>query len=470
MNQMAKSNLEKGDIIVGLDVGTTKICAIVGRLTEHNKIQILGMGKADSVGVDKNEGVVNVDLTVGAIRKAIEEAKLDAKCDIKSVYVGIAGQHIKSSQHTGIITRSNIEETINKQDIQRLIDDMFKLQVDPGEQIINVLPQDFHVDNSRGIKDPRGIIGTRLAAHFHIITAKVNAVKVLQRCVKDAGLTVSGITLEPLASSASVLSEEEMDAGVALVDIGGGTTDIAIFKEGIIRHTGVIGYGGNIVTEDIKDGCGVMMKHAEILKLNYGSAMAQEVDRNALVSIKGMKWKESTEVSIYNLALIIQARMEDIIGAVKSHIINSGFDNRKLIAGIVLTGGGAQLKHLKQLFEWHTGINTRVGLPTEYIANSDLAIYKNPSFSTGIGLIKWGYENGAAATTDNRLFSEIPVEPIVETPPPTPVEIPEPVAVTLPVQTPEAEKKSKKSGMGFWNKILDNTRMIFEGEEDKNLS
>jgi cell division protein FtsA len=467
MNQSNKNSPSVGEIIVGLDVGTTKICVIVGRINEHQKIEILGMGKADSVGVDKNEGVVNVDLTVSAIRKAIDEARVNSEVEIKSVYVGIAGQHIKSSQHTGIITRSNIEDTINKQDIQRLIDDMFKLQVDPGEQIINVLPQDFHVDNSRGIKDPRGIIGTRLAAHFHIITAKINAVKVLHRCIRDAGLTVAGITLEPLASSSSVLSEDEMNAGVALVDIGGGTTDIAIFKEGIIRHTGVIGYGGNIVTEDIKDGCGVMTKHAEILKLNYGSAMAQEVDRNAIVSIKGMKWKESTEVSIYNLALIIQARMEDIIGAVKSHIINSGFDNRKLIAGIVLTGGGSQLKHLKQLFEWQTGITTRIGLPIEYIANSDLNIYKNPSFSTGIGLIKWGFENGEK-TIENRLQSEIILEPIVE----EKIEEVQPETVELPVLVAEAEPetKNKKRGLGFWNKILDNTRMIFEGEEDKTLS
>jgi cell division protein FtsA len=450
------------DIVVGLDIGTTKVVAIVGRRNEHNKIELLGQGWAESVGVDKNEGVVNVDLTVKAIRTAVEQARASSDVEIKSVYVGIAGQHIKSSQHTGIITRINTEDTINKQDIQRLVDDMFKLQVDPGEQIINVLPQEFSVDNSRGIKDPRGIIGTRLAAQFHIITAKVNAVKVLQRCIKDAGLEVAGITLEPLASSASVLSEEEMEAGVALVDIGGGTTDIAIFKEGIIRHTGVIGYGGNIVTEDIKEGCGVMTKHAEILKLNYGHAMAQEVDKNAVVSIKGMKWKESTEVSIYNLALIIQARMEDIIGSVKSHIINSGFDNRKLIAGIVLTGGGAQLKYLKQLFEWHTGISTRLGLPIEYIANSDLSVYKNPSYSTGIGLIRKGYENGERKLNQNVLVSEAPIEPIVE------AKMIEEKIVEVPIEAAE-EKEPKKKGMGIWGSLVNTTRMIFEGEEDKNL-
>ena len=456
------SNLNENDIVVGLDIGTTKICAIVGRRNENNKIEILGMGKADSMGVDKNEGVVNVEQTVNAIRKAVNEAQEKSQVEIKSVYVGIAGQHIKSSQHTGIITRNNIEDTIKNNDVQRLVDDMFKLQVDPGEQIINVLPQEFNVDNSRGIKDPRGIIGTRLAASFHVITAKVNAVKVLQRCIQDAGLKQAGITLEPLASSASVLSEEEMDAGVALVDIGGGTTDVAIFKDGIIRHTGVFGYGGNIVTEDIKEGLGVMTKHAEMLKLNFGCAMAASVDRNQNVTIKGMKWKDATEVSLYNLSLIIQARMEDIIGSVKSQIINSGFDHKKLIAGIVLTGGGSQLKHLKQLFEFHLGINTRIGYPLEYIANSDLDTFKNPSYSTGIGLIKKGFEDEERPAYQNVLYTELQelqskieeqkkLEPIAE-----PIQMEEPIT-------------QKSKGMSIWGNLLKSTRMIFEGEEDTNL-
>ncbi len=449
------------EIIVGLDIGTTKICAIVGKRNENNKIEILGMGRADSVGVDKNEGVVNVEQTVNAIRKAVDEAEGKSGVKIKSVYVGIAGQHIKSSQHTGIITRQNMDETIKTQDVQRLIDDMFKLQVDPGEQIINVLPQEFNVDNSRGIRDPRGIIGTRLAASFHVITAKVNAVKVLKRCVEDAGLIYAGITLEPLASSASVLSEEEMDAGVALVDIGGGTTDVAIFKDGIIRHTGVFGYGGNIVTEDIKEGLGVMTKHAEMLKLNFGCAMAGSVDRNQNVTIKGMKWKEASEISLYNLSLIIQARMEDIIGSVKSQIINSGFDHKKLIAGIVLTGGGAQLKHLKQLFEYHLGIGTRIGYPLEYIANSDLEVFKNPSYSTGIGLIKKGFEDpDRVVSNKNLLFADAQLQQ-------EKIDAEEKVVHILePIQETKVEPKK---GMKFWESILNTTKKVFEGEEDTNL-
>jgi cell division protein FtsA len=454
-------NENSNDIVVGLDIGTTKICAIVGRRNENSKIEILGMGKSDSVGVDKNEGVVNVEQTAAAIRKAVAEASLQADVEIKTVYVGIAGQHIKSSQHTGIITRQNTDETIKQTDLQRMVDDMFKLQVDPGEQIINVLPQEFSVDNSRGIRDPRGIIGTRLAANFHVITAKVNAVKVLQRCVTDAGLIQAGITLEPLASSASVLSEEEMEAGVALVDIGGGTTDVAIFKDGIIRHTGVFGYGGNIVTEDIKEGLGVMTKHAEVLKITYGNAMASSVEKNMNVSIRGMKWKESTEVSLYNLALIIQARMDDIIGSVKSQLINSGFDNKKLIAGIVITGGGSQLKNLKQLFELQLGITTRIGMPLEYIANSDVSVFKNPSFSTGIGLIRKGYEDASRQPNQNLQYSEIPVEAVVE-------KIADPI-LEKTVEVPVFEEETGKKGMNIWSSLLKTTRMIFEGEEDKNL-
>ncbi len=456
----------KNDIVVGLDIGTTKICAIVGRRNENNKIEILGMGKADSVGIDKNEGVVNVEQTVAAIRKAVDEAREKSQVEIKSVYVGIAGQHIKSSQHTGIITRQNTEETIKSADIQRLVDDMFKLQVDPGEQIINVIPQEFSVDNSRGIKDPRGTLGTRLAANFHVITAKLNAVKVLQRCIQDAGLVQAGITLEPLASSASVLSEEEMDAGVALVDIGGGTTDVAIFKDGIIRHTGVFGYGGNIITEDIKEGLGVMTKHAEMLKVKFGCAMAGSVDRSQNVTIKGMKWKDATEVSLYNLSLIIQARMEDIIGSVKSQIINAGFDHKKLIAGVVLTGGGSQLQYLKQLFEYHLGINTRIGQPLEYIANSDLSIYANPSYSTGIGLVRNGFEDADRKPFQNLEISE--AQQLAQERAKLEEELKAEEALKA-IHQVEVEEKPKKTGMGFWSSVIKTTSKIFEGEEDTNL-
>jgi cell division protein FtsA len=460
------------DIVVGLDIGTTKICAIVGRINENKKIEILAMGKAESTGVDKNEGVVNVDLTVNAINKAISQAVEKSKVTIKTVYIGIAGQHIKSVQQVGIITRNDPQSTINKRDIKQLVDDMMKTEVDPGEQIINVLPQEFHVDNSKGIKDPRGIVGTRLAANFHVITAKVSAVRVLSRCIKDANLIASGVTLEPLASSASVLSEEEMDAGVVLVDIGGGTTDLAIFKDGIIRHTAVIGYGGNIVTEDIKEGCGIMTKHAEILKVNYGCAFAQDVDKDAIVSIKGMKWSASTEVNIYNLSLIIQARMEDIIGAVKSHIFNAGFDNKKLIAGIVLTGGGSQLKHLRQLFEIRTGISTRIGFPTEHIANSDLAEFQNPSYSTAIGLIKVGYEDQDRKPNLNRFSmdedtttlaedssNEILPEAIIN----------KEVALDIKEVESQSEEDIKKKGLGFWGQFSKTMSKIFDTEDDKNF-
>ncbi len=398
-----KHKVLPGDIIAGLDIGTTKIVAIVAKVNEHNKIEVLGIGRVPSSGVDKNDGVVNVVLTEEAIRQAVKIAEEQAGVNIRTVFVGIAGQHIKSSKHTGIIIRDQVEEPINTADIQRLVDDMFKLQVDPGEQIINVLPQDFIVDTSRSIVDPRGMIGTRLTGNFHIITARLNAVKVIYRCVLNAGLQIAGSTLEPLASSASVLTAEEIEAGVVLVDIGGGTTDIAIFKDNVIHHTGVIGYGGNIVTMDIKQDCSVMQNIAEKLKVEYGCAMPNEMDQNQVITIKGMRWNPAQEISLYQLSKIIHARMEDIVNSVKSHITNAGFDQRKLIAGIVLTGGGSQLKHLTKLFDVHTGIATRIGLPVAYVANTDKEVFSNASHSTVIGLVKWGYENGSLIPLNNSM-------------------------------------------------------------------
>jgi cell division protein FtsA len=271
-----------------------------------------------------------------------------------------------------------------------------------------------------------------------------------------------------LASSASVLSEEEMDAGVALVDIGGGTTDVAIFKDGIIRHTGVFGYGGNIITEDIKEGLGVMTKHAEMLKVKFGCAMAGSVDRGQNVTIKGMKWAPATEVSLYNLSLIIQARMEDIIGSVKSQIINAGFDNKKLIAGVVLTGGGSQLQYLKQLFEYHIGINTRIGQPLEYIANSDLNIYANPSYSTGIGLVRKGFEDTDRSPFQNLQVSEAQQLQEENTRIAEELEAARRLEI-LTAQTITIEEPVKKGGLGLFGRFNQLTKRIFEEEEDTNL-
>jgi cell division protein FtsA len=383
-------------IVVGLDIGTTKICVIVGRRNEYGKIEILGLGKAESSGV--NRGVVtNIAKTVKGILDAVKEGSAQSNVDIRVVSVGIAGQHIKSLQHRGILTRKDLSSEICKRDIDRLIDDMFKLAMNPGEEIIHVLPQEFTVDNEPGVKDPVGMAGVRLEANFHIITGQVTAIKNIMKCVTNADLETQDLILEPLASSESVLSEEEKEAGVVLVDVGGGTTDVAIFHEGIIRHTAVIPFGGNSITEDIKEGCAVMRNQAELLKVKFGSALADENRDNEIVCVPSLRGREPKEISIKNLANVIQARMEEIIEHVYYEIKSSNYEN-KLIGGIVITGGGAQLKHVTQLVEFITGFDCRVGYPTEHLAKNEALpknVYedlKSPMYATGIGLLMKGIQ------------------------------------------------------------------------------
>lgn len=380
--------MKNGEIIVGLDIGTTKICAIVGKKNEYGKLDILGMGKTFSDGVSRGV-VTNIDKTVSAIQNTVKQASNKSDVEIKVVHVGIAGQHIKSLQHRGIIVRNDAEEEINPGDIQRLENDMHKLVMQPGEEIIHVIPQEFIVDNEHGIKDPVGMAGVRLEGNFHIITGQITAAKNIYRCVNKASLEVSDLILEPIASSDSVLMEDEKEAGVALVDIGGGTTDIAIFQDGIIRHTAVIPLGGNIITEDIKQGCNVMAKQAEALKIKFGSSLANETKENEIISIPGLKGRDPKEISVKNLSFIIQSRLEEIFEHVYFEIKSSGYE-RKLIGGIVLTGGGAQLKHMAQLVEYVTGMDARVGYPTEHLAKGMIEEVKSPMYATGIGLVLRG--------------------------------------------------------------------------------
>jgi cell division protein FtsA len=395
--EKGSSTLAKGSpIVVGLDIGTTKICVIVGRRNGQRKIEILGIGKAESAGVTR--GVVsNIQKTVQGILLAVDEASAQSNVDVKIVNVGIAGQHIKSLQHRGILTRKDLNNEIQRKDIEKLIEDMYKLVMPPGEEIIHVLPQEFTVDNEPGIKDPIGMAGVRLEANFHIISGHVSAVKNILKCVGNAGLETQELILEPLASSESVLSDEEKEAGVVLVDIGGGTTDLAIFHEGIIRHTAVIPFGGNSVTEDIREGCSVMRNQAELLKTRFGSALADENKENEIICVPGLRGREPKEISVKNLAYVIQARMEEIIEHIYYEIKSSGYE-KKLIAGIVITGGGAQLKHLSQLVEYVTGLDCRIGYPNEHLAKNEVLpknVYddlKSPMYATGIGLLIKGIQ------------------------------------------------------------------------------
>lgn len=381
--------MENGAIIVGLDIGTTKICAIVGKRNDVGKVEILGMGKSESLGVMRGV-VANIEKTVNSIKEAVAEAENKSNVVIEEVYVGIAGQHIKSLQHRGMITRSNTIDEISQSDIDAIIDDMYKLAMPPGEEIIHVIPQEFIIDNEQGIKEPIGMSGVRLEANCHIITGLITAAQNIHKCVTKAGLKPIDLILEPLASAEAVLTEEEKEAGVVLVDIGGGTTDVAIFQDGIIRHTAVIPFGGNVITEDIKEGCTIIRSQAELLKVKFGSALAKQMKDNEIVSIPGLRGREPKEISVKNLASIIQARMEEIIENVYYEIRNSGFE-KKLIAGIVVTGGGSQLKHVTQLVEYITGMDTRIGYPNEHLGQGYDEV-KSPMYATGVGLVIRGMQ------------------------------------------------------------------------------
>ena len=381
--------MEEDKIIVGLDIGTTKICAIVGRKNEYGKLEVLGMGKAVSDGVIRGI-VTNIDKTIKAIEKAVAEAEEQAGININVVNVGIAGQHIKSSIHHGSITRDSNEDEITIEDVNRLTNDMYRIVIPPGSEIIHVMPQSYTIDYEEGIKDPVGMSGIKMEADFHIITAQTNAINNIYKCVKRANLEIENLILEPLASSLSVLSDEEKEAGICLVDIGGGTTDIAIFHENIIRHTAVIPFGGNIITTDIKQGCGVLEPQAELLKTRFGKAISEEASPNEIVSIPGLKGRPPKEIAVKNLAHVIEARMEEIVEMVHSQIILSGYEN-KLAGGIVVTGGGAQLLNLQQLIEYMTGMDVRIGYPNEHLGKAKVEEAKSPMYATSVGLVLSGF-------------------------------------------------------------------------------
>ena len=399
--------MEKKELYIGLDIGTTKIVAMIGEINEYDKLKIIGVGKSKSLGVHR--GVVNnISQTIQSIQSAINEAENNSNEKIDKVIVGIAGQHIRSLQHSDYITRENSDEVIDIQDIEKVINQVYKLVMMPGEEIIHVLPQEFKIDGQSEIKEPVGMFGGRLEANFHVVVGQVSSIKNIARCVKSSGIDFDGITLEPLASADAVLSREEKEAGVALIDIGGGTTDLAIFKDGIIRHTSVIPFGGNIITDDIKEGCSIIEKQAELLKIKFGSAWPGENKDNEIVSIPGLRGRDPKEISLKNLSKIIHARVVEIIEQVYMEIKNYGHEDqkKKLIAGVVLTGGGSQLKHLKQLVEYVTGMDTRIGLPNEHLAGNNSIEISNPTFATAVGLVMNSMEKRKSKPLESNLEND----------------------------------------------------------------
>lgn len=383
-------------IIVGLDIGTTKIAAIAGRKNEQGKLDILGFGHAPSNGVQHGQ-VLNIDQTMRAINAAMDNCRQsNPDLVIHEVYVGIAGHHIKSLQTRGDIVRQNPDIEIQLREIEQLVEDQRKTFIPAGDQIIDVIAQDFHVDNFQNIKDPVGRTGVKVGANFHIITGDRNAIRNINRAVERSGLKTKDLVLQPLASSDAVLSDIDIEAGVAVLDIGGGTSDLAIFYEGILRHTAVIPFGGENITNDIRQGLGVLKQQAEAMKKQFGSALADEANVNAYITIPGVRGLPAREISVKNLANIIQARMTEILEFVTYHLKQVGLDSKKLNGGIILTGGGSQLKHLIQLAEYVTGLNARIGYPNEYLAASHANQLKSPIYSTCLGLILKGisdYEN-----------------------------------------------------------------------------
>lgn len=382
--------MQKDKIVAGLDIGTTKICAVVGRQNEYGKLEILGMGTAPSGGVSRGM-ITNIDRTVDGITQAVREAEQQSEVEVSVINVGVAGQHVQSTRHHGSITRSSTHDEITVGDISRLTNDMYRTVTPPGTKIIHVIPQEYTVDYESGIKDPVGMSGVKIEGDFHIITAGSNAINNLHRCVQKAQLQIERLTLEPFASSLAVLTEEEKEAGIALIDIGGGTTDLAIFHDQVIRHTAVLPFGGNIITSDIKQGCMVMHNQAELLKVRFGNALAEEAKENEIVSIPGLRNRSPKEVSVKNLSRIIEARMEEIVELVHAELIRSGYLNR--LAGLVITGGGAQLQGVQPLCELMTGLDTRVGYPNEHLSRGKVEDIKSPQYATVVGLVLAGFRS-----------------------------------------------------------------------------
>ena len=383
--------LPRNQIIAAIDIGTTKIVAIVGKRNDNGKFEILGMGRTVSKGV-KRGVVLNIEETVNAIQTTVEQVQTKTGLSLDEVFVGIAGQHIKSIRNRGYFNRVSYEDEITRADIIKLIDDMYNIPIEAGEEIIHVLPQSYIVDNETGVKNPIGMSGRRLEGNFHIVIGQTASAHNIAKCIGRVGLKVKEMILEPLASSEAVLTEDEKEAGIALVDIGGGTTDIAVYYDDVIRHTAVIPFGGNVVTSDIKEGCSILSRQAEQLKIQFGSALGDLAQDDKVVAIPGISGRESKEISFRSLAYIIQSRMEEIIDAVVFEIENSGVAD-KLSAGIVITGGGALLRHLPQLIKFKTGYDVRVGYPNEHLASDSIEEVNQPMFSTSVGLILKGYQS-----------------------------------------------------------------------------
>jgi len=380
----------KSQYVAAIDVGTTKIVALLGKRNENNKLEIVGFVRSDSKGIRRGE-VLNPEEVSRVVRNVVEELKHQTNAIFDEVFVGISGQHIRIVKDRKGFNRPCCDNSITAEDIEALKREAQNIALDEGKEIIRILPQNYIVDNEHDISNPIGMLGRRLEANFNIVVGNMDSIKRIKRSVSHADLTVKEIILEPLASAEAVLHDEEREAGVAMVDIGGGTTDVAIFHDKVLRHSAVIPFGGFVVTKDIREACGLMEQVAEDLKIQFGMALGDAVKEDKTIVIPAkIRGRAPKEISVRMLANIIQARMEEIIDAIMFEIENSGYAE-KLGYGIVITGGGSMLNKVSELFSSRTGKEVRIGYPGEHLIGESESI-NEPSYATGVGLLMKGFE------------------------------------------------------------------------------
>jgi cell division protein FtsA len=379
---------QRGELIVGLDIGTTKICVVVGEVN-GSRVDVIGIGVHPSVGLRKGV-VVNIESTVNSIRKAIEEAEMMAGCEINSVCVGIAGSHIKGFNSHGLIAIKQRE--IRREDIDRVVDAARAVPIPPDQEIIHVLPQEYIVDDQAEIQDPLGMNGVRLEADVHIVTGSVTSVHNIVKCCNKAGLEVSDVVLEPLASAEAVLTQEERELGIALLDIGGGTSDLAVFGDGHIKHTFVLGLGGHNLTNDLSVGLRTPLKEAERLKEEYGCAMSAMIDKDQTIEVPSVGGRRSRKLSRKVMGEILEPRIEEMLTLVNQELNESKFKDQ-INAGVVLTGGTALLANILDISEQIFDLPVRIGYPQNVGGVSDMI--NTPQCATGVGLVLYALKNSS---------------------------------------------------------------------------
>ncbi len=377
--------MAKDEFITGLDIGTTKIGVVVAEPLEEGSFRILGVGNAPSDGL-KRGVIVSLEAAVESVRKALDDAELVTGKKIESSYVSIAGDHVKSINSRGVVAVGKTSTEIVQSDVERAIEAAKTVAIPSDREIIHVLPQEFAIDEQRGIKDPIGFSGVRLEVDVHIVTGSISAAQNILRCVEKAGIEVDELVLEPLASSYAVLSKDEMELGCVVIDLGGGTTNLAVYHDGAIKHTAVVGVGGKDITSDLAIGLRTPLEHAERLKCNYGSALSSMVDASEMVTVPGVAGREPRDVSRSVLASIIEPRAEEIFSLVAREL-KKGHLTEMMAAGVILTGGGAQMEGILELAEQIFDLPAKLGTPLQF-ANSE-EITPGPAFSTGIGLIHY---------------------------------------------------------------------------------